>query len=70
MFTIPSFKSPLVSSGAFREFKTEFTLTLIISLWSNLDLPYVNVLTPTVVESSMTVLIPVTPKNWVNDFEV
>ena len=59
--TFPPFKRPLVLTGTLIEFRTELTLTSITSSWSNLDLPYANVLTPTTVASATSESISVTP---------
>ena len=50
-----------MSDGIVKELKTEFTLTSITSSWSNVDLPYANVLTPTTVASAISASISVTP---------
>ena len=60
----------MVFSGISIELYTDDTLTLIISFWSSLDLPYAKVLIPTVVVSAMFLVKFVIPKNWVKDFEV
>ena len=56
--------------GTLIDSKTEFTLTLIISSWSRLDLPYENVLIPIVDASSIVFVKLLIPKNWVKDFDV
>ena len=49
---------------------TLFILTSIVSSKLFFDLPYANVLIPTMAESRIDLLTPVTPKNWLFDFEV
>ena len=57
--TFPPFKRLLVLDGMLKEFKTELTLTSITSSWSNFDLPYANVLTPTIVASAISASDPI-----------
>ena len=59
--TLPPFKRLLVLDGILKELRTELTLTSIISLWSNFDLPYAKVLTPTTVASVISELMSLTP---------
>ena len=70
ILTIPPFIKSLVFSINSTLLRTELILTLIISSWSKLDLPYVKVLTPTVDASDMFPVTFVIPKNWVRDFDV
>jgi len=66
---VPLFKL-FVPVGRLTLSRTDEILTLMISSWFNLDLPYANVLIPTVVASDISAVKLVTPKNWVKDFEV
>ena len=67
---VVSFFKLFVPTGRLTLSRTDEILTLMISSWFNLDLPYAKVLIPTVVVSDMLPVKLVTPKNCVKDFEV